>query len=283
MNYYIKMSLHFVFLLFFLSGCMGAYKYDFSNKEFKSQNNKENNSTINYVIFSNFDIPHTESRAVRTSDRIEVNIYDVTTENKYIGRMDLVGFLGSKMMFDRGNFIEYEASVGQHIFMLVYANTSLMSKDFTDYHVDFIKADVTKEKRTYISISLKQKGLSTYMMKSFIYGGGLLPFFTLVDIDDKYFDYCSTLKWDNEENAKISIEQYMQDNSINLNQKYFKNYCGMLANPKKVSILINPDKYDEFNKTQANVQKLKDENLPLWLKSINKSFVFPLIQPSLNR
>lgn len=277
----IKSLIYFFTVSFFLTGCAGIHQYDFSKQKFQSQTLQEHNGT-NFVIFTDFDIPQKEGRSMRSSDVIEVDVYDVTEGNKYIGNMIVNGFVGAKSMFSWGSYIEYEAPLGNRVFMLVYANTSLTSKDSVEYHIDFIEAKIRQENRTYISISLQYKGFSSHMMKSFLYGGGLQPFFTLLDIKDQDFDYCSNIQWDKEENVQKNIEGYMQNNAINLKQKYFKNYCGMLANPHKTRRKINPDKYDEFNKSQSNIQRLKDENFPLWKQSMKRNPMFPLIQPSLN-
>lgn len=282
MKLYIKSLFYFLALSFFLTGCAGVYKYDFSEQKFNLQTIKDQNDT-NFVVFTDFDIPQNQGRSMRTSDVIQVNVYDVTEGNKFVGRMHVNGFIGGKNIFDRGSFIEYEGSLGHHVFMLVYANTSLITKDSVEYHIDFIETEIRKENRTYISISLQYKGLSSHMMKSFLYGGGLQPFFTLVDMKDKDFDFCSNIQWDKQEIVQKNIEDYMQNNSINLNQKYFKNYCGMLANPHKTRMIINPDRYDDFNKSHQNIQLLKDENFPIWKQFIKRNPIFPLIQPSLNR
>lgn len=276
----LKTTTFILFCMIFLTGCAGPFHYSTYKHDFENQNSQVRDNNRNYVLFSNFDIPQAEGRTVRRTDTRHIHLYDVTEDIDYIGTMPVTGFEGSSMM-GIGSFIEYSAPIGRRIFMLVFANTSLISKDFKDYHVDFIETNVDINKRTFISVSLQHHGFSSHMMMSPLYGGGLLPYFTTIDFDDKQFNTCSTIQGDRD-NIIANIDQYMIGQNINPKQKYFRNYCGFLANPRKFVLTINETGYDEFKKSKETILRLKNDNLENWRKSPKKNPIFPLIQPYLN-
>lgn len=184
---------------------------------------------------------------------LPVSIYDITNDLKYIGTIQTASL----------NFLEYTPPLGRRIFMLTSNGLHAISPL---YHTDFIEVDITKDKITHIAIS--QSGFRQ------------MPYFHELLMKDKDFSFCSQTNIE----SYISddrMNQYMSEQGVDSNAKYFKKYCTMLSNKYKSIIMPNQNAYNEFESRKAKIQDLKDKDYPEWKKDHSKHEVFDLLKPIL--
>lgn len=276
----------FIAIVVVFSGCTPLYNYNNRTPNFALYDLNNSLPDKNDVIFSGFDIPQpvTRSESMRVPVRF-VHLFDVTDQIEYIGTFPSGPFEGAYFDVGFGTFFEYNSPLGLRTFMLVLANTSLFApSDLEKYHTDFIQVNVSKKNLTHISIAYRYQGLGlmSHSNHNLITGGGLLPFFTQIDVDDKYFQSCEKITGDRDSRIN-QINEYITNQSINPNQKFFKNYCGMLASRFRTVLTSNENGYMEFEKNKAIFVMLKEKRLPEWKKTTNRNMIFPLIQPNLNK
>lgn len=199
---------------------------------------------------SKWDIAYT---FVFGTNPLPVTIYDITDDLKYIGSMQTAG----------SSFIEYTPPLGHRIFMLT-SNALHAISPF--YHTDFIEVNITKDKITHIAIS--QSGFRQ------------MPYFQELLMKDKDFYFCSQ---PNDESyiSDNKMNNYMSENGIDPNAKYFKKYCTILSSRYKSILIPNQNAYNEFESRKAKIQNLKEKDFPEWKKDHTKQETFNLLKPIL--
>lgn len=275
---------HFLLIFFsiFFSGCVTpVYHYNNVMHDFAPKDLNNSQSTKNGVIFSGFDIPQPKTRIERRDTPFRfVHLFDVTDQVEYIGTLPGDPFSGALFDVAFGTFLEYNAPVGRRTFMLVFEDVTLLSSNGLDkYHTDFIQVNISKDHLTHISVAYRyhESEFLSDASHNLIANGGLWPFFTEIKMDDKYFQSCTNIIGDRESRIN-QINEYMTSQSINLNQKYFKNYCGMLCSRFRDILSINENANQEFEKNKNIFINLKEERLPRWQKTIRRNSIFPLIR-----
>lgn len=273
------MSLKSLFIIsltvILLSGC-GA-KYDVS-RYLTLRDIEHYPQNEGHVIFSDFDVPQSVDRIYiahnHIPNRMPVSIYDVTEEVKYIGNIDVnpPSYNNQKINY----FAEVSLPIGKRTLMLV-ENTILGLDKIRGS--DFIEINVTKDNIIHIAIS------SYPSQKEFIRNNWYTrPKFTkLVGMDNKSFDYCSQnicLKCESNfnKNKDENITQFLQQGSIDSQQKYLATYCLALADENKIVTTLNQKSHEEFEKVRAEIQEVKNRDFPEWQISNDKNRVFRLIQ-----
>lgn len=262
----LKNLLFFLIIGIFFYGCVAPFdvKKTFSPQSLYITQNK------GYVIFADFDIPQAVTRKFMVSNGIVtsslVKIYDVTDEIKFIGYIGV-----SPPVLDLSkSFIESSIPFGKRIFMLVEEERFMGMT--TNYRTDFIEIDVKKNTITKIALSL-------YPDKKTLLGDWTLrPKFTQISIDDKTFDICSNNAGDSDTKEQ-NIINFMRQEHIDPQQKYFKNFCKMLSSERKNILTLNEKSQEDFEKNKAKIEEVKKRDFPEWEKTMNKNRIFPLIQP----
>lgn len=278
-----KIVIIFISIVVIFSGCTPLYNYNNRTSNFSLYDSNNSLPDKNEVIFSGFDIPQPITRIEMQNTPIRfVHLFDVTDNLEYIGTFPSGPFDGATFDIAFGTFFEYNSPLGLRTFMLVLTNTSLLApSNLEKYHTDFIQVNVSKKNLTHISIAYRHQKLMSNQNYNFFTSGGLLPYFTQIEIDNKYFQTCAKIKGDRDSRIN-QVDEYMINQSISPNQKYFKNYCGMLASRFRTVLTSNENGYMEFEKNKATFSSLKEKRLPEWKKTFNRNKIFPLIQPNLN-
>lgn len=209
-----------------------------------------------YVIFDGFGVPIDSGEFITrfvfgTPRGFIAGVYDVTNGLEFIGKMS------------NNNFIEYNPPIGRRIFMLVTPPFIEKSFPIVLEHADFIEVNVTKEKTTHISLSI-----SGIIQK---------PYFHEVNFYEQHFDYCLQLQGDYRSKDN-NITQYMSTHGINLDAKYFRNYCKMFSENFKKVVVPEPLDYTKFEQHKAELEDLKEKYMPEWKEKNIKLSPFDLSQ-----
>lgn len=254
--------------VFLLSGCAHL---DVKN-QFTQRDTRKVTPEISYVIFSDFDIPQPVTRTFRTPYSLPqphfISIYDVTEDTKYIGYMSV----HPPVIRIRDNFAEAYLPVGKRTLMLVWSQIKGFPLIGSNYYTDFIEINVIKNQITNVAVSeypWGQRFSDTWITH---------PMFTQIVMNDEAFSFCSQNEGD-EDTKEQNILKFMQQVSIDSQQKYFKTYCQMLSSKQKSIFSLNEKSYEDFETEKSKIEELKNRDFQEWQNSKNKNRVFPLIQP----
>jgi hypothetical protein len=264
-----KNVLMVLFTVFLLTGCATYGLYDW-NRQFNQYHIQPSSSEKGYVIFSNFDVPQATDRTFYSYGGVPgmayVDIYDVTNELNHLGTCGVTAPVG----IIEHTFMEQYLSVGKHTLMLITKNKEMGEwKSLTD----FIEVNITKEHTTHIAISffkykqLPISGVWTYQ-----------PKFTQIILDEKLFDFCMQNVGD-EEVKEQNLLNFMQRESIDSKQLFFKSYCQSFNANRKSVFFLTEKNHAKFIQEKSEIDEVYKRDYPLWQKSEDKNRVFPLIQP----
>lgn len=255
--------------IFLFAGCTTYGLYD-TNGQFSQYSAQQPSSENGYVVFSDFDIPQSTNRAFYTNNGIPgvayVDIYDVTNELSHLGGYAVVPPVGILQK----NFMEQYLSIGKHTFMLIYKNKRMGE---WEYLTDFIEVNITKEHITHVTISLYK-----YMQHPISGAWTYRPEFTQILLDEKLFQFCMQNVGD-EKTKEQNLLNFMQRESINSKQLFFKSYCQSLYCERKSIFFLTEKNRAKFIQEKSEIEKVYKRDYPLWKNSLNKNRVFPLIQP----
>ena len=249
-----------VLVFIFLTGC-GVPLYN-SVPQFTSYAPDSNLSKGN-IVFSSFDVPQEDGEILRKfifgqPQNMSASIYDVTNGLNYVGTLTirkLEGLDGKAF-----EFIEYNSPLGKRIFMLTFP---AFPKPLALDNTDFIEVNVTANRTIHVGVAP--------------YGFRQMPYFTELVLEDNHFAYCSELTGKYGD-RKDKIEQYMKQNQISINARYFLGYCLDLCDVFKKVIVPNKEAYAEFEKHKVEVEKIKDKNLPEWENTKVRKAPFNLLK-----
>jgi len=255
--------------VFFFVGCATYGLYD-AKGQFSQYSAQQSSSNKGYIVFSDFDPPQPTNRTFKLFNGIPgyiyVDIYDITNDLSYLGAYAVVPPVGSLPK----SFMEHHLSIGKHTFMLIYKNKWMGE---WEYLTDFIEVDITKEHTTHVTISFhKYKQLP--ISGAWIYR----PKFTHILLDEKSFQFCMQNVGDQETKEK-NLLNFMQRESIDSKQLFFKSYCQSLYGERKSIFFLTEKNHAKFIQEKSEIEEVYKRDYPLWKNSLNKNRVFPLIQP----
>ena len=193
----------------------------------------------------------------------KATIYDVTNEPQLVGELSGmqwgVGLSPAQWRGYGDGWLEFDAPVGKHLLMLIVDG---MVKG-SSFHTDMIEVNVEPQKVTHVSLSQ--------------YGFMRFPYFGEIVLDQKHYDFCTSLFGKELEKAHASISQYMVTNNIDAKSTDFANYCQALY-MQTSNIKPNDTLIKKFAAEKTSVEEIKTSHYKSWTQQPEKPVQYDLMK-----